>query len=322
LFLAFLWAHQRLTRSRAAKFRASAIIGESASPSWLRNNAFQPFISGLHDLGYEDGRNISLEFRSAEGHFDRLPSIVTELDSLKVDVVVTSVCGALLDAARRATTTIPIVVATCNDDMVEMGIIESMARPGGNVTGLSKMSPEIEAKRLELLKALVPAASRVAVLWDPQYSASVDDWQELRAAARIEGVTLHAVEAHVPADLDGAFNEMIRERADGALSLPDGMTYGVPKRVAELAAERKMALVTPFSEITKAGGLMSYGPSTPDLLRRAAGYVDKILKGSNPGDLPVQQPTKFEIVINLKTAKALGLEIPPSLLARADEVIE
>jgi len=206
--------------------------------------------------------------------------------------------------------------------MVEMGIIESMARPGGNVTGLSKMSPDLESKRLELLKAVVPAASRVAVLWDPQNSAYVDDWQELRAAARTEGVTLHPVEAHVPADLDGAFNAMIRERADGALSLPDGMTYGVPSRVAKLAAESKMALVTPFLEITKAGGLMSYGPSTPDLLRRAAGYVNKILKGANPGDLPVGQPTKFESVINLKTAKTLGLDIPPSLLARADEVIE
>jgi putative ABC transport system substrate-binding protein len=293
----------------------------SGQCSALRTN-MQSFIAGLHDRGYEDGRNIQLEFRSPEGNLDRLPSIAAELVSLKVDALVTTVCGALLDTARRATSTIPIVVATCSDDMVEMGIISSMAHPGGNVTGLSKMSPELEGKRLELLKVVVPAASHVAVLWDPQYSAYVADWQELQAAAHAEGVALHPVRAHVPADLDQAFAAMVRERVDGALSLPDAMTYGVPNRVAELAAESKMPLVSPFSEITKAGGLMSYGPSIPDLLWRAAGYVDKILKGTNPGDLPVEQPTKFELVINLTTAKALGLSIPATLLARADEVIE
>ncbi len=279
-------------------------------------------LAGLRDLGYEEGRNIAIEFRSAEEKWERLPDLAAELVGLKVDVLVVGVCEAALNAARQATSTIPIVVAACNDDMVETGIITSLAHPGGNVTGLSKMTPELTAKRLELLKEMVPEASRVAVLWDPGYSAYTADWRELRLRAHAEGVTLQPVEARDPADLDRAFAAMIRERADAVITFSDTMTYVFSSRVAKLAAQSRLPLMSPFREIAEAGGLMSYGPNIPDMFRRAAGYVDKILKGVNPADLPVEQPTKFELLINLKAAKALGLTIPESFLLRADEVIE
>jgi putative ABC transport system substrate-binding protein len=204
----------------------------------------------------------------------------------------------------------------------ETGIVASLARPGGNVTGFSKLTPELAAKRLELLKEMVPWVSRVAVLWDPNYSDFTADWRELRTTASATSVTLRPVEVRDLADLDRAFATMVREQAEAIITFSDTMTYNSPTRVAELALRNKLPLMSPFREIADAGGLMSYGPSVPDLFRRSAGYVDKILKGAKPADLPVEQPTKFELVINLKTAKALGLEAPATLLALADEVIE
>jgi putative ABC transport system substrate-binding protein len=206
--------------------------------------------------------------------------------------------------------------------MVETGIIASLAHPGGNVTGLSKMTPELTAKRLELLKEMVPKASRVAILWDPGYSAYLADWRELRERARTGGVTLLPFEARNVADLDRAFTAIVDARADAAITFSDTLTYNSANQVAELAARNRLPLMSPFHEVASAGGLMSYGPSVPDLFRRAAGYVDKILRGAKPADLPVEQPTKFELVINLKTAKALGLNIPMALQQRADELIE
>jgi putative ABC transport system substrate-binding protein len=306
---------------QSGKIARIGVIGGSNDISGMRTG-YQPFTEGLRDLGYEEGRNIAFEFRSAEGHPERFPDIAAELVALKVDVIVSGVCGPMLNAARQATSTIPIVVAACNDDMVETGIIANLAHPGGNVTGLSKMAPELTAKRLELLKEMAPAASHVAVLWDPGYSAFSPEWQALRARARVEGVTLQSVEARNPSEFDKAFTAMIRERADAALTFSDTQTYGFANRIAELAAQNKLPLMSPFREITNGGGLMSYGPSLPDLMRRAAGYVDKILKGANPANLPVEQPTKIDFVINLKTAKTLGLNVPEPLLIRADEVIE
>jgi len=297
------------------------VMGALGNASTLRLGV-QPFLASLRDLGYEEGRNVAIEVRSAEGHLERLPSVAADLVGLKVDVVVVLVCGAPLNAAMQATKTIPIVVAACNDDMIETGIIANLAHPGGNVTGLNKMTAELTAKRLDLLKEMVPNAANVAVLWDPGYSASTADWQALRARAGIKGVRLQPVEAHVPADLDKAFTRMVRERVDAVLSFSDAMTYNHPGQMAELASSNKLPMITPFREITNAGGLMSYGPNIPDMFRHAAVYVDKILKGANPADLPVEQPTKFEMLINLKTAKTLGIEVPPTLLARADEVIE
>src|SRR5262249_32775728 len=266
-------------------------IAATPSLSTLRQFPFiGAFLAGLHDLGYEDGRNIAIEFRSAEGHWGRLPDIAAELVGLKVDVPVSAVWWGPLDGARQGTSTIPIVVAACNDDMVETGVVASLAHPGGNVTGLTKLTPELSAKRLELLKEMVPEASRVAVLWDPNYSAFSADWRELRARAVAEGVTLQPVEAHQPTDLDRAFATMGRERADGLITLSDTMTYTFPDRVAKLAVVSRLPLMSPYRETTEAGGLTSYGPSIPDLFRRAAGYVDKILKGAKPADLPVEQP--------------------------------
>jgi putative ABC transport system substrate-binding protein len=306
---------------QGGKIPRIGVIGSLLSSSAMRT-PFQPLLDGLRDLGYDEGRNISFEFRSAEGHVERLPDVAAELVALKVDVLVSGVCGTLLNALRHATSTIPIVVAACNDDMIETGIIANLAHPGGNVTGLNKMTPEMTAKRLDLLKEMVPAAGYMSVLWDPGYSAFAADWQLLRERARMKGVRLQPVEAHDPADLDKAFTLMARERVDAVLTFSDLMTYNFPTRVAALAAENRLPLISPYQEITSAGGLMSYGPSIPDMFRRAAGYVDKILKGANPADLPVEQPTKFEMAINLKAAKALGLTVPVTLIARADEIIE
>ncbi|HMF24504.1 MAG TPA: ABC transporter substrate-binding protein [Pseudolabrys sp.] len=289
---------------------------------WRETTFIREFLGALHDLGHAEGRDLAIEFRSAEGNWERLPHIAAELVGLKVDVLVSSVCGAPLNAAMRATNTIPIVVAACNDDMVETGIIASLAHPGGNVTRLSKMTPELSAKRLELLKEMVPEASRVAILWDPGYSAYLADWRGLQERARSRGVTLQSFEARSMADIDGAFAAIVEAHADAVITFSDTLTFNFANQVAELASRSKLPLMSPFHEIAVAGGLMSYGPSISDLFRRSAVYVDKILRGAKPADLPVEQPTKFELVINLKTAKALGLTVPPSLLARADEVIE
>jgi putative ABC transport system substrate-binding protein len=299
------------------------LIGASTPlATWQKAPTSQGFLKGLHELGYEEGRNIIIEFRSAEGHWDRLPEIANELVGLKVDVLVSSVCGAPLNAATQATSTIPIVVAACNDDMVETGIVASLARPGGNVTGLTKLTPELATKRLDLVTEMVSGLSRVGVMWDPGYSDFAADWRELQATARAKSVTLLSIEVHDPADLDHAFATMVQQRAEAIITFSDTMTYNNASRVAELGLRHRLPIMSPFREIADAGGLMSYGPSVPDLFRRAASYVDKILKGSKPADLPVEQPTTFEFVLNLKTARALGLDVPQTLLARADEVIE
>jgi putative tryptophan/tyrosine transport system substrate-binding protein len=307
---------------QARKVQHIGMISVLPLSTWRELPTSKAFLAGLHDLGYDEGRNFTLDYRSSEGDFNRLPEVAAEVVGLKVDVIVQNVCGSSLNAARQATKTIPIVVASCNDDMVETGIIASLAHPGGNVTGLNKMTPELTAKRLDLLKEMVPMAANVPVLWDPGYSEYVADWRELRARAQVKGVTLQAVEIRTPADLDRAFAAFDRNRPDAVLTLSDTVMYVFSSRVAALATEGRLPIITPFRETTNAGGLMSYGPNIPGMFRRAAVYVDKILKGASPADLPVEQPTKFEFVINLKTAKTLGLDVPATLLARADEVIE
>jgi ABC-type uncharacterized transport system substrate-binding protein len=290
--------------------------------TWRTLPTTQAFLAGLHDLGYDEGRNIALEFHSADGDPKRLPDIVADLVGLKVDVIFRDVCGAGTNAAIQATKTIPIVVAACNDDMVETGDIASLAHPGGNVAGLNKMTPELTVKRLDLLKEMVPYATNVAVLWDPGYSEYVSNWLELRVRAQARRVTLHPVEVRSSADLDRAFDRFLQERPDAVLTFSGTLTYILAKRVASRAMESKLPIITPYRETTEAGGLISYGPNVPAVFRRAAAYVGKILKGTNPADLPVEQPTNFEMLINLKTAKALGLSVPTVLLLGADEVIE
>ena len=282
----------------------------------------QEFLDGLHDHGYVEGRNVVIEVRSAGGRPERFAELATELVRLPVDVLLVGVCGAPLDAARRATQTIPIVVATCNDDLVETGIVSSLARPGGNVTGLSKLTPELAAKRLELLKETAPELSHIAVLWNPGYSDFNADWREIRAAARRLGVTLHPVEFRRPEDLEASFATIKSEHADALITFSDTLTYVNAKRVAELAAASRLPALYAFREVPDAGGLMSYGPDLRAMWRRAAAYVAKILQGAKAGDLSIEQPTKFELVINLKTAKTLGITIPQSLLLRADEIIQ
>ena len=281
------------------------------------------FLQGLRDRGYVEGRNVVIEYRDAEGKLDRLPALAAELVALKVDVIVAPATPATV-AAKQATKTIPIVFAVVSDP-VTSGLVTSLARPGGNVTGLSVLEPELVGKRLELLKQVVPGVSRVAVLWHPGAvgeRTEKDVLKEAEAAARALGVPLQFVEARGPADFDRAFLDMTRASA-GALTVLESTVFFVERRhLVDLAAKNRLPAVYGLREFVDAGGLMAYGASVADLSRRAATYVDKILKGAKPADLPVEQPTKFELVINVKTAKALGLTIPQSLLGRADQVIQ
>jgi putative ABC transport system substrate-binding protein len=311
---------------QAGKAWKIAFLGSSLSGAAPFVQAFQ---QGLRELGYVEGQNITVERRYSEGMTERLPDLAAELVRLKVDVIVVDSCGAPINAASQATRTIPIVVAACNDDLVATGLISSLARPGGNITGLSELTPELGAKRLELLKGVAPRVRHVAVLWNPtsseRFSANFrfwsSDWVEVRGAAQTLGMTLQSVEIRGPDDFDTAFSTMTRERADALIAFSDPSIVFHGRRIADLAAKSRLPAVYASREAVDAGGLMSYGPSISDMFRRAAVYVGKILKGAKPADLPMEQPTKFELVINLKTAKALGLTIPQSLLVRADEVI-
>jgi len=289
----------------------------SPSATALWHEAFR---QGLRDLGWVEGKNISIEYRYAEGRNDRLPDLVADLVRLKVDIIVAAVNTDAL-AAKKATKTIPIVVASAGDP-VALGLVESLARPGGNITGLSQVAPELAGKRLELLKEIVPKLSRVAVLWNPQGTTSPLSWKEIQLPAPELGIQLHSLEARSPNDFDKAFEDATRARAGAVAIMPDPLFAGNLKRIADLAAKNRLPSIFHLREFVDSGGLVAYGVDRPDQFRRAATYVDKILKGRKPADLPVEQPTKFELVINLKTAKQIGLTIPPNVLARADKVIK
>ena len=272
---------------------------------------------GLRELGYWEGQNLVVEHRSTEGRSERLPALAAELVRWKPDVIVVPNTSNAA-AAREATHTIPIVAAMLGEGS---GLIASLARPGGNVTGLTFFAPEMTGKQLELLKEIVPGVRRVAMLWNPnRFTQLLVD--QARGAARTLGLHLQVVEARRPEDIERAFTAMSRERAGALLMLSDAMFILLRTRIADLAAKNHMPVMYTLREHMGAGGLAFYGPSMADNFRRAATYVDKILKGTRPADLPVEQPTKFELVINLRTAKALGLTIPRSVLARADQVIE
>jgi putative ABC transport system substrate-binding protein len=281
------------------------------------------FFKGLRDHDYVEGRNLMIEYRYAEGKPERYPALAAELVALKVDVIVSAnTLGTL--AAKQATKTIPIVFVGAADP-VQSGLVTSLARPGGNATGLSALSPELVGKCLELLAQAVPGVSRVAVLWQPGAQGERTDKDMLKGAdvaTRALGMRLQFVEARGPTEFDRAFSDMTRARADALTVLVSPMFFGERRRLVDLAAKTRLPTVFPWREYVDAGGLMAYGADLADLFRRAATYVDKILKGAKPGDLPIEQPTKYELIINLKTAKALGLTIPQSLLQRADQVIE
>jgi putative ABC transport system substrate-binding protein len=275
---------------------------------------------GLRALGYVEGQTIIIECRAAAGRYERAAEHAAELVRLKVDVLVTDGLPAAR-AAKQATRTIPVVMGAVGDP-VRGGVVNSLARPGANITGLTLVTAEMNIKRIEFLKAAVPGSTRVAVLLNPDNPSSDLATRETEAAARSLGLTLHVVQARDPANLDRAFSEILKGQARTVVVLPDPMLFAQRTRIVALAAKSQLPAVGEAREFAAAGGLMAYGPRITENFRRAAVYVDKILRGAKPGDLPVEQPTTFELVINLNTAKALGLTIPQSLLLRADEVIQ
>jgi putative ABC transport system substrate-binding protein len=278
----------------------------------------QAFRQGLRDAGYAEGRDVVIEWRSANGDYDRTPELAADLQR-NVDVIVVESTNAAR-AAERATSTIPIVMAIVADP-VGSGLVASLAHPGGNVTGLSLMLAELSAKRLQLLKETIPRLTRVAVLWNPDTPYHPKAIQELEAAAPSLSITLNITGARTPEQFGPAFSAISRARAQALHVLGDALFSTHRATLLKLASKARLPTIYTAREIVDAGGLMSYGPSYGDLFRRSAGYVDKILKGAKPADLPIEQPTKFELVVNLRTAKALGITIPQSILVRADEVI-
>ena len=292
------------------------LVGPSRSFFASRMESFQ---QGLHSLGYIEGKNIAIEYRFAGGKADRLPTLAAELVALNVDVIVTSATPSVL-AAKKATSTIPVVFVSVTDP-VASGLVTSLARPGGNITGLTILAPELSGKRLELLKEAVPNVTRVAFLWNPANPAQAPQWREAQAAAQALGLRLQSLEVRSFNDFDSAFEAALRERARALIASPEPLINTHLKRIVEFAAKNRLPAMYAGPEVVDAGGLMSYSPDYTYQYRRAATYVDKILKGAKPADLPVEQPKKFELVINLKTAKQIGLTIPQRVLGRADKVI-
>jgi putative ABC transport system substrate-binding protein len=296
----------------------------SGAPEWPQTQAvLAAFRQGLRERGYVEGQNIVIEYRFAEGKLDRLPDLAAELARLKPDLIFAGATPAAL-ALQQATTTIPIVAPSMADPVAD-GLVASLARPGGNITGNTFLGPELVSKRLGLLKEALPGVSRVAALWQPGAYAERtmrDMLQRTTAAARTLGVQLQLVEVRGVDDFDRGFSTMAKGRPDALIEVPSLMFWLERKRIVDLAAKHRLPTIYDTREYVDVGGLISYGANVRELTRQGASQVDKILKGAKPADLPVEQPTKFELVINLKTAKALGLTIPPSVLARADEVIQ
>jgi putative ABC transport system substrate-binding protein len=285
------------------------------------NESVASFEQGLREAGWQPGQNIVIEYRFGAGRFDRLPGLATELAASGVELIV-AVSAPETRAAKEGTKgTIPIVFAI-HGDPIGTGDIQSLANPGGMLTGLCQMHPELSRKQLELLKECVPAVSSVAVLWNASNPAKANDWKEINSAARLLDLALQSHELRNPADLDGILTTLKNERPDALLVLGDPVTVTLREAIVQFATVQRLPGMYPFRQFADAGGLISYGADINDLFRRVGGYVDKILNGAKPGDLPVEQPTKFELVINLKTAKTIGLNVPPTVLARADEVIE
>ena len=294
------------------------LTNDSIAVDMPRRNAFR---QGLRDLGYVEGQSVVVEYRVGEGRVEKLAELAGDLIRLKVDVIFAFTTLAV-QAAKNATKEIPIVMGVSSDP-VALGFVESLARPGGNITGLvTNAGAEIYGKQLELLKESVPKATRMAVLWNPADPQNPLQLKETRAAAPVLGVTLLAFEAKEPNDIDGVFAAMNNARAGALTVLPNAMLLGERVKIADLAAKHRLPAIYGIPEHMEAGGLMAYAANRLDIFRRAATYVDKILKGAKPADLPVEQPTRFDLVINMKTAKALGIKIPNSILVRADRVIE
>jgi len=280
----------------------------------------ETFRQGLRELGHVEGKNVIIEYRYAEGKLDLLPALASELVQLKVDVIVTT-SPPSVQAVKNATSTIPIVFAATGDP-VGSGLVASLGRPGGNVTGLSIVGPELSGRRLELLKEAFPKVTRVVILWNPTSSGDSLSFTEMQPVAKALGIQLQSMEVRSANDFESGFQLAKKEGAQALVTMPNPVINSNLKQVLEFAAKNRLPAMYAGPEVVDAGGLMSYAPSYTDLYRRAAWYVDKILKGAKPADLPVEQPTKFELIINLKTAKQIGLTISPNVLARADRVIK
>jgi putative ABC transport system substrate-binding protein len=289
-------------------------------PESLETDYYGGFLRGLRELGYVEGKNLAIEWRFADGKNERLPDLAAELAQMKVDVIVAGGTPATI-ASQKSTSIIPIVMGNTNDP-VGSGFVKSLARPGGNITGLSNVSSELSLKFLEMLRSMVPKVSRVAVLVNPANSANVQTLESIRAAAQKIKINILLGEARTSQDIRNAFSAMTRQGAGAFIVLTDGAFIDQRRQIADLATRNRLPSIASFREYVDVGGLMNYGPNFTDTYRRAAYYVDKIFKGAKPADLPVEQPTIFELFINGKTAKALGLKIPHSLLIMADKVIE
>jgi putative ABC transport system substrate-binding protein len=292
----------------------------AASPQGTETQ-LQAFRDGLRELGYVEGKNFQLEVRWGEGKLERLPALAAELVQLKVDIIVAASSPSVV-AARKATRTIPIVMPFSSDPVGD-GLVASLAHPGGNITGLSVMSAELGEKRIQLLKEMFPKiAHAMDVLWNPDYVGMRARFEQARTAAPAVGLSVRSVEVRDTRELDAAFEAIIREHPEALLLLVDPFTRSQRSRIVEFAAEQRLPAIYETSDFVDAGGLISYGPNISNQFRRAASYVDKILRGAKPADLPIEQPTKFELVINMRAAKALGIKFPESILLRADRVIE
>ena len=289
------------------------------STAALEANLVGPFRDGLRDLGYVEGRNILIEYRWAEGKYERFPTLIAELIASKVELIVTAGTPASL-AVKKATTSIPLVMIAVGDP-VGTGLIASLAHPGGNITGLTSIAVDLEGKRLELLREVIPKLSHIAVLWNPASPFQVVSEKELQAAAQVMRIKVLSLGVQAQEQFDNAFATILKERPGALLVLADRLFLHNRARIMDFATQNRLPGVHAYVELVEAGGLMSYGPSYADMHRRAATYVDKILKGTKPADLPVERPMKFELVVNLKAAKQIGLTIPPNVLARADRVI-
>jgi ABC-type uncharacterized transport system substrate-binding protein len=290
------------------------------SSASLEPELVKAFREGLRDRGYVEGENIFIEYRWAEGNYQRFPDLVADLLKLKVDLILTAgTPGAL--AAKRATQTIPIVMAVTGD-AVGTGLVSSLARPGGNLTGLTTMVPDLEGKRLEILREVLPKLVTVVVLLNTSNPLTAIQWEQTKTSAKALGIQLQPIELQRPEDFKDAFARIARQRPDAITMVADRFQLAHRMQIVDFVAKTRLPAMYPYRDFVVAGGLMSYGPSYEDLFRRSAIYVDKILRGAKPSDLPIEQPTKFEFLINLKTAKILGVPIPPSLLLRADHVFE
>ena len=301
-----------------AKIPRIGFMGNSTAA--LEANLIGPFREGLREHGYEEGRNVDIMFRWAEGKYERFPALVAELIAAKVDVIVTAGTPATL-AVKKATSTVPLVMIAVGDP-VGTRIVPSLAQPGGNITGLSSIAPDLEGKRLELLREVVPHLAHVAFFLNPANAFHTVSMRQALAAARALNIKLQPHEVRKSEDLDAAFASIVKEKPDGLLIIADRIFLHNRQRMMDFATQQRLPSVNAYRELVEAGGLMSYGPSYEDMHRRAAIYVDKILKGVKPADLPIEQPTKFTLILNLKAAKALSLEVPPMLVGRADETIE